>query len=204
MSIAASISELLMILAIGLVIPGPNALTSFAHSGLFGNKSNISLIAGMAIGLIMMEVFIGLTVESLRDINNGFIFLHWVGMLFLLSICIGMFRIDISSISSSDTPVRLGLKSGIVMQFFNGKEWAFLIMIMSQFIEPFGGGLFGITIIIIITLLVCIPAMIAWTIAGDKLSNYFADPVFGKRIFKICGGLLFLLWVVFFIRGPMN
>ena len=40
MSITSSLLELLIIIGIGLAIPGPNALTSFAHSGLFGKKSN--------------------------------------------------------------------------------------------------------------------------------------------------------------------
>jgi threonine/homoserine/homoserine lactone efflux protein len=89
------------------------------------------------------------------------------------------------------------------MQFVNGKEWAFVIMMMSQFIEPMGGGLLGIMIIIFMTLSICIPAMIAWTIFGNKLTELFLDPVFSKRIFSICGTSLILLMVVFFIRGPM-
>ena len=33
--------KLLLLLAIGLLTPGPNAMTCFAHSGLFGKKANI-------------------------------------------------------------------------------------------------------------------------------------------------------------------
>ncbi|MGY8703516.1 MAG: hypothetical protein ACKVGY_04205, partial [Candidatus Poseidoniales archaeon] len=68
---------------------------------------------------------------------------------------------------------------------------------------PFGGGILGIMIIILITLGICIPAMIAWTFIGDSLSGIFRDPVLGKRIFTICGSLLVLLWVAFLIRGPV-
>jgi|TARA_B110000967_G_scaffold203826_1_gene245176 threonine/homoserine/homoserine lactone efflux protein len=201
-SVTSSILELLVIIAIALVIPGPNAITSFAHSGLFGKRSNIPLITGMAIGLLLMELIIGLTVESLRDSDNGIIFLHWIGMIFLALMSIAMFNINLKSIISSNSRGKLGIKTGILMQFFNGKEWAFVILIMSQFIEPLGGGIIGIITIIIVTLIVCIPAMIAWTFVGNSLSELFLEPITGKRIVRICGTLLAFLWVIFFIRGP--
>ena len=203
MSITSSLLELLIIIGIGLAIPGPNALTSFAHSGLFGKKSNVSLITGMAIGLFIMELLVGLTIESLADNDNGKIILHWIGLVFLFLMGVAMFNFDLDSIDLSVEKGKLGLKTGIMMQFVNGKEWAFVIMMMSQFIEPMGGGLLGIMIIIFTTLSICIPAMIAWTIFGNKLTELFLDPVFSKRIFSICGTSLILLMVVFFIRGPM-
>ena len=61
------ITELLGILAIALLIPGPNALTCFAHSGIYGPKSNISLIGGMVIGFIIVELSVGLLINSLLD-----------------------------------------------------------------------------------------------------------------------------------------
>ena len=52
MDATTALLQLLLIIAIALLTPGPNALTAFAHSGLFGRKSNISLITGMAIGSV--------------------------------------------------------------------------------------------------------------------------------------------------------
>lgn len=202
MSVTSSILELLIIIAIALAIPGPNAITSFTHSGLFGKRSNIPLITGMAIGLLLMELIIGLSVEPLRDSDNGIIFLHWIGMIFLGLMSIAMFNINLKSIISSNSRGRLGIKTGILMQFVNGKEWAFIILIMSQFIEPLGGGIIGIITIIIVTLIVCIPAMIAWTFVGNSLSELFLEPITGKIIVRICGTLLAFLWVIFLIRGP--
>ena len=202
MSVTSSILELLIIIAIALVIPGPNAITSFTHSGLFGKRSNIPLITGMAIGLLLMELIIGLSVEPLRDSDNGIIFLHWIGMIFLGFLSIAMFNINLKSIISSNSRGKLGIKTGILMQFVNGKEWAFIILIMSQFIEPLGGGIIGIITIIIVTLIVCIPAMIAWTFVGNSLSELFLEPITGKIIVRICGTLLAFLWVIFLIRGP--
>jgi len=55
------------ILAIGLITPGPNALTCFAHSGMFEPKANVQLITGMVIGFITIELSVGLLVDAVSD-----------------------------------------------------------------------------------------------------------------------------------------
>lgn len=202
MEATTALLELLLIIAIALATPGPNPLTVFAHSGLFGKKSNIPLITGMAIGLFIMQFSVGLAIDSLSENETALVTLHWVGMLFLLVMAVAIFKLDFSSLNVSESTGKIGLKTGICMQFVNGKEWAFIILIMSQFIEPLGGGVVGILSIIVVTMSICILAMIAWTFFGARLSGLFSDEKYGPRIFKICGSLLSLLWVAFLIRGP--
>ena len=96
----------------------------------------------------------------------------------------------------------LGFKVGIAMQFVNGKEWAFVIIMMSQFIEPLGGGLTGILTIVSITLTMCLGAMTLWTLAGARLNHLPTEGTTGKRIFRVCAFLLGLLWVAFLVQGP--
>ena len=202
MDATTAMLELLLIIAIALLTPGPNPLTAFAHSGLFGKKSNIPLIAGMVIGLFIMQMAVGLAIDSLSENETALVALHWIGMLFLLAMAVTIFRFDISSLNVSESTGVIGLKTGIGMQFVNGKEWAFVILIMSQYIEPLGGGVVGILSIIAVTLSICVAAMIAWTFFGARLSGLFSDEKNGPRIFKVCGFLLSLLWVAFLIRGP--
>ena len=202
MDATTAMLELLLIIAIALLIPGPNPLAAFAHSGLFGKKSNIPLIAGMVIGLFIVQMAVGLAIDSLEENKTALVALHWVGLLFLLAMAVAIFRFDISSLNVSESTGVIGLKTGIGMQFVNGKEWAFIILIMSQYIEPLGGGVVGILSIISVTLSICVTAMIAWTFFGARLSGLFSDEKNGPRIFKVCGILLSLLWVAFLIRGP--
>jgi threonine/homoserine/homoserine lactone efflux protein len=198
-----ALGELLAILAIGLITPGPNALTCFAHSGMFGPKANIQLIAGMVIGFVAIELSVGLLVDAVSDSATAMTVLHWIGMTFLAGMVVAMVRFDPASIKVEDNiDGMLGLKVGIGMQFVNGKEWAFVIILMSQFIEPLGGGMTGIATIISVTLTMCLGAMILWTLAGARLKNLFTEGTTGKRIFQVCGFLLGLLWVVFFLQGP--
>tara|TARA_B100001758_G_C18237343_1_gene518643 strand:+ start:124 stop:738 length:615 start_codon:yes stop_codon:yes gene_type:complete len=202
MDATTALIELLLLLAVGLLTPGPNALTSFAHSGLFGKKANISLITGMAIGFVSIELIIGFLVNSLEGNETALTALHWVGMVFLGAMVVAMFRIDPSKIEAETSEGKLGIKTGIAMQYVNGKEWAFIIIMMSQYMEPLGGGFVGISVIILVTLVTCVSAMIAWTFFGDRLSGLFSDEKHGRRIFQVCGVLLSLLWVAFLIRGP--
>ena len=202
MDATTALVELLLLLAVGLLTPGPNALTSFAHSGLFGKKANISLITGMAIGFVSIELIIGFLVNSLDGNETALTALHWVGMVFLGAMVVAMFRIDPSKIEAETSEGKLGVKTGIAMQYVNGKEWAFIIIMMSQYMEPLGGGFVGMSVIILVTLVTCVSAMIAWTFFGDRLSGLFGHEKHGRRIFQVCGALLSLLWVAFLIRGP--
>lgn len=198
----AALGGILLLLGIALVTPGPNALTCFAHGGMFGPRSNIPLIGGMVIGFVTIEMSVGLLVHSLNDSPTALTVLHWIGMVFLALMVLGMFRVNPSSINTEGVESMLGVKVGIFMQFVNGKEWAFVIILMSNYIEPLGGGLQGILTILAITLSVCVSAMIGWTLLGAHLSNFFSHETRGKRIFQICGVLLALLWFGLLLQGP--
>jgi threonine/homoserine/homoserine lactone efflux protein len=200
-----ALGELLTLLAIGLMTPGPNALTCFAHSGMFGPKANVKLITGMVIGFVTVELTVGLLVNAMSDSDTAMTVLHWIGMAFLGTMVAAMFRFDPASVKVEENiEGMLGLKVGIGMQFVNGKEWAFVIIMMSQFIEPLGGGMTGISTIILVTLTVCLSAMILWTLAGARLNHLFTQGTTGQRIFQVCGLLLGLLWAVFLIQGPVT
>jgi len=198
-----ALGELLTLLAIGLLTPGPNALTCFAHSGMFGPKANVRLITGMVIGFVVIELSVGLLVDAVSDSSTAMTVLHWIGMTFLGAMVVAMFRFNPASIAVDEhIEGMLGLKVGICMQFVNGKEWAFVIIMMSQFIEPLGGGMTGIATIIFVTLTMCLSAMILWTLVGARLNHLFTEGTTGKRIFQVCGLLLGLLWVGFLLQGP--
>ena len=200
-----ALGELLTLLAIGLLTPGPNALTCFGHSGLFGPKANVKLIAGMVIGFVTIELSVGLLVDAVSDSTAAMNVLHWIGMTFLGAMVVAMFRFDPASVKvENNIEGVLGLKVGIGMQFVNGKEWAFVIIMMTKFIEPLGGGMTGISTIIFVTLTTCVSAMVLWTLAGARLNHLFTQGPTGKRIFQFCGCLLALLWVAFLIQGPVT
>ena len=198
----AALSGLLLVLGVALATPGPNALTAFAHAGMYGVRSNVSLITGMAIGIFAIEFSVGLLIDALQDNALALTVLHWVGMLFLGAMVVGMSRVQPSTLVSQHTEAMLGLKAGVAMQFMNGKEWAFVVIIMTQFVEPMGGGVTGVLTIIAVTLGVCIPAMVAWTFIGQRLNDVFLHLTRGPAVMRTCAALLGLLWIAFLLQGP--
>lgn len=195
--------ELLTLLGIGLITPGPNALTCFAHSGMFGPKANIKLVLGMVIGFVSIELAIGLLVDALNESSTAMAVLHWIGMAFLGAMVIAMIRFDPTTIVvENHVDGMLGIRVGLGMQYVNGKEWAFIIIMMTQFIEPLGGGMTGILTIVLVTVTVCTTAMVLWTLVGGRLNHIFTQGDTGRRIFQVCGTLLALLWVAFLVQGP--
>jgi threonine/homoserine/homoserine lactone efflux protein len=96
---------------------------------------------------------------------------------------------------------KLGFKTGVLMQYVNGKEWVMVFMIMSKFLSDFGGGITGILTITTITTSGGILAMIVWSNIGEKIKSKTNEPNFVKRTFTILGCLLFILSVIISIRG---
>ena len=132
-----ALGGVMLLLGVALITPGPNALTCFAHGGLFGPRSNVPLIGGMVIGFVTIELSVGLLVNSLNFYYpKALITLHWIGMIFLAAMAVGMFRFNPSTINTEGIEAMLGVKVGIGMQFVNGKEWAFVIILMSNYIQP--------------------------------------------------------------------
>ena len=98
MDATTAMIQLLLLLGVGLLTPGPNALTSFAHSGLFGKKANIPLITGMAIGFVSIELIIGFLVNSLEGNETALTALHWIGMVFLGAMAVSYTHLTLPTI----------------------------------------------------------------------------------------------------------
>ena len=110
MDATTALVELLLLLGVALLAPGPNALTAFAHSGLFGKKSSVPLITGMVIGFISIELIIGILVDSLKENTTALEILHWIGMIFLGLMVIAMLQYSPPpSINPTGTPFSIPL-----------------------------------------------------------------------------------------------
>ena len=210
-----ALATVLTLLGIGVVTPGPNNITCITHSAIHGPKANFNLISGMVVGFISVHLIVGLLVSSVDEDSTALIALHYFGLLFIAALALRIFtlnpaminrEVEAKSIMSlaeynvSNVPV-LGFKTGLFMQFINGKEWAFGFAIMWLALEGFGGGWTGSLGITAITTTGGLGAMIAWTFVGGKLVEYVGDERKGRIVFMTLGSLLFLLGVAMAIRG---
>ncbi|MAU73864.1 MAG: hypothetical protein CBC92_004260 [Euryarchaeota archaeon TMED132] len=198
-----SLLYLLALLGAGLITPGPNNLTCTVHAVVHGKKSNISLITGMAVGFISIHFICGLAVDYFDEDGSVRLAMDIIGSLFMFLIAFGIIYLGRSQ-KVQDFPEiipKLGFKTGVLMQYVNGKEWAMVFMLMSKFLNDFGGGVLGIIIISTITTSGGILAMIAWSNVGEKIKSKTAEPKFVKNAFTILGCMLFILALLITIRG---
>ena len=198
-----SLAYLLLLLGAGLITPGPNNITCTVHAVVYGKKSNIPLVAGMALGFISIHVICGLVVDSFEEDSTIGLAMNIVGSIFMFLIAFAILFLGRSEKIQHfpDAVPKLGFKTGVLMQYVNGKEWAMVFMIMSKFLSDFGGGIIGIVTIASITTTGGIAAMFVWSHLGEKIKSKTHEPGFVKNAFTILGSLLFILAIVISIRG---
>lgn len=198
-----SLGYLLALLLAGLITPGPNNITCTVHAVVHGKKSNVSLIAGMALGFISIHFICGLVVDYFDEDGPVGMAINAIGSLFMFLIAFGILYLGRSKKIQNfpDVVPKLGFKTGVLMQYVNGKEWAMVFMLMSKFLSDFGGGVIGILIISTITTSGGILAMIVWSNLGEKIKSKTDQPGFVKKTFTILGSLLFILATIISIRG---
>lgn len=206
----------LTVLAIGLVTPGPNNVTCVVHAGVHGARANVVLIAGMFVGFLTVHLLSGLLVEQVNESSLLWMALHWFGLLFLALIALRLLTLKPASIRQAmdddgfesllrlqdGTVPRLGFRTGVMMQFVNGKEWALVITIMRQALDGFGGGLTGMLLIASLTCTGGVAAMSMWSVGGGRLTGVLRDDVRGRRVLVGLGVLVMLLLAALALRGP--
>ena len=210
-----ALATALTLLTIGVVSPGPNNITCISHSAIHGAKSNKNLIFGMVIGFIIVHMIVGILVENVEEGSTALQVLHYFGLLFIFAIALRVFTLNPALINKAvesnsllsltertvtSVPI-LGFKTGLFMQFINGKEWAFVFAIMWLALEGFGGGWIGILSITAITTSGGLIAMIVWTFVGGRLVDYVSEERRGRIVFRTLGTLLFLLGLAMATRG---
>ena len=131
-----SLAYLLALLLAGLITPGPNNITCTVHAVVHGKKSNVSLIAGMALGFISIHFICGLVVDYFDEDGPVGMAINAIGSLFMFLIAFGILYLGRSKKIQNfpDVVPKLGFKTGVLMQYVNGKEWAMVFMLMSKFL----------------------------------------------------------------------
>ena len=198
-----SLLYLLALLLAGLITPGPNNITCTVHAVVHGKRSNVPLIAGMAVGFVTVHIICGMAVDYFDEDSTIGLAMNVLGSLFMFLIAFGILYLGRSKKIQHfpDVVPKIGFKTGVGMQFVNGKEWAMVFMIMTKFLNDFGGGFIGIFTITSITTSGGIVAMFIWSHLGEKIKTKTDEPGFVKNAFTVLGILLLTLAIAISIRG---
>ena len=194
------IGALLALVTIGIATPGPNNMTCFVHSGVHGWKKTVSLIFGMVLGFVALNSFVLFIVVESSGIESVSTFIHWIGVVFIILLGLTISRISTVFEVMEDLPT-LGVRTGFLMQWVNGKEWGFVSLYMTQFLDDFGGGFQGGFSIIGIVTAYCIFGISAWTAFGQTLEGAFRSKKFTDRVFPVAGIILVTIGLAAAMRG---
>ena len=197
-----ALAYLLALLCAGVITPGPNNMTCTVHAAIHGKRSNYPLIAGMALGFISIHFICGLAVDSFDQESTVGEILNIIGSIFMFLIAIAIIVLGQSNrvLEFPETIPKIGFKTGVLMQYVNGKEWMLVFMIMSKLLTDFGGGILGIITISTITTSGGIIAMLLWSNVGSKIKSKLEKPGFLKLSFTTLGILLFILATILTVR----
>ena len=93
---------------------------------------------------------------------------------------------------------RLSPQTGAMLQFVNGKAWIHDIVLLGSFGTIFGVGFWAKMILIIFSIILCLPFVALWTVFGTLLRNFFTSPESSVLLNRVMGFSLFAVavWLI--------
>lgn len=177
--------------------PGPNNVLCAAHGSQYGFRNTLPLIAGMAIGWSTLGLFVGGATVFIERNQSFFAALTYIGAIYIAYLGYKVWQSSPMADDETDR-IRLGIKTGAIIQVVNGKAWIHFLVLMTQF-----GALFGTTFIAKATLvflnLICgLPAVMCWAAFGTQLRKLFSTPQSAKVLNRIMGASLLIvsIWII--------
>lgn len=193
--------------------PGPNNLLCAAHGSQHGWKRTIPLTLGMVVGWSTLGLIIGFGTSFMSEDSIVFKLLTWAGAIYITYLA---YKIATTTPRSGDSDgavkdgeaiasdldqnvsTPLGFKTGLVLQFLNGKAWIHFLVLMTSFSTTFGSSLAAMVMLVGLNAMFGYPAVLTWTAAGVTLNQLFSTPEKAKFLNAFLGLLLFsvAIWIV--------
>jgi threonine/homoserine/homoserine lactone efflux protein len=176
-----------------IIIPGPNVLVIVSTSITHGKNRGLQTVAGTSIAMAIQLVIVGVgTAWFIQILSEGFYFLKWLGVAYLLYL--GFFHIKCTFFSES-TKYKLTAASSFSRGFFvsltNPKTLLFFSAFLPQFISSTEHYLQQITLLSITFLLLAVVLDSCYALLSSRL-----QPILEQRnLEKIQNGFSGLLFL---------
>jgi threonine/homoserine/homoserine lactone efflux protein len=168
--------------------PGPNNVLCAAHGAKYGVRATLPLTLGMALGWSALGIVIGLATDLLEQEQVLLRTLEAIGAFYIAYIGLHVMRSD--GVGEADLEGRLGFRTGVALQFVNGKAWIHFLVLMAGFGSVFGQGAMAKVALVGLNLSFGYPAVLTWTVLGAQLRRLFASDTAGRRLNATLGALL--------------
>lgn len=151
--------------------PGPNNVLCAAHGSRFGFQATLPLIFGMAVGWSSLGLLIGAATAIIERYEAAFEALAVLGAIYIAYLGVNIAISDTSK--GAEINGSLGMRTGVVLQFVNGKAWIHFLVLMTTFGGVFGDEYLGKVALVMLNLLFGLPAVMTWAAFGYYLSKLF-------------------------------
>ena len=179
------------------ITPGPNNILCAVHGSQHGFRATLPLISGFVIGWIIMGAFTALAIDFLEQNTGILTYLTFVGASYMvyLSYKIATSKPIDDGINESQ---KLSPRTGMFLQFVNGKAWIHDIVLLGSFGTVFGAGFWAKMALILFSTIICLPFVALWAAFGTFLRNFFTTPGSSSLLNKVMGFSLFIvaIWLI--------
>ncbi|MEJ6562100.1 MAG: LysE family translocator [Euryarchaeota archaeon] len=178
--------------------PGPNNMLCAAHGAQHGFRATLPLTFGMVTGWSILGVLVGLAIAAIESNQAIFNALTLVGAGYIAYLGYTVGRAEPKLLDEVDETDRLGFRTGMLLQFVNGKAWIHFLVLMATWGTLFGTGLLSKVALVALNAFVGYPAVLVWAGFGVGLRRVFTSPQNAKRL-NIALGLSLIgvaVWIV--------
>ena len=162
--------------------PGPNNMLCAAHSAQHGFRSTVPLTLGMLTGWSILGLIVGVAIAAIESNQGFFNLLTYAGAAYITYLGYSLGRADPKPLSDTTSTERLGFRTGVMLQFVNGKAWIHFLALMATWGSLFGQGIGGKIALIILNGFAGYPAVLAWAGFGVALRRMFSSENNAKRL----------------------
>ena len=194
----------LLIAALGFLIPmyitpGPNNVLCAVHGSQHGFRATIPLISGMVIGWLIMGIFAAFTIDLLEQNTNTLHYLTIIGASYMTYLSYNIATSKPLNDEEHESQ-RLGPRTGLALQFVNGKAWIHDIVLLGSFGTIFGSGFVAKMLLVFFSIILCLPFVMSWTAFGTFLRRFFGTSESSILFNRIMGFSLFIvaIWLILY------
>ena len=181
------------------ITPGPNNVLCAVHGSQHGFRATLPLISGMVIGWLIMGIFAAFTIDLLEQNANTLHYLTIIGASYMTYLSYNIATSKPLNDEEHESQ-RLGPRTGLALQFVNGKAWIHDIVLLGSFGTIFGSGFVAKMFLVFFSIILCLPFVMSWTAFGTFLRRFFGTSESSILFNRIMGFSLFIvaIWLILY------
>ena len=181
------------------ITPGPNNVLCAVHGSQHGFRATLPLIFGMVIGWLVMGIFAAFTIDLLEQNTNTLHYLTIIGASYMAYLSYNIATSRPLNDEEHESQ-KLGPRTGLALQFVNGKAWIHDIVLLGSFGTIFGSGFVAKMLLVFFSIVLCLPFVMSWTAFGTFLRRFFGTSESSILFNRIMGSSLFIvaIWLILY------